>query len=680
MRPSGSRSGTSVVRLIAAICVLRAAATMSAIARPPGAGWVTAGAIDPPLGSGDRRELRATLTAHKAGVAALAFGHGHGLLASASGDRTVRLWDLRTNAAVRTIETPEGSVPRAVAWSESGKTLCVGATDGALRFYDAETGHERCVLRAHQNAVSKVRVLGGRLASTGADQSARFYDAREIDRGVPPVALGAASGHGTVFGASFSPQGDRAATVRESTLHVWRLSRLATQERLGVHQGGVESVAFDKSGAVVASGATDWSVRLWNAATGECERVLSGHTAAVASVVFDKAGARLATGGWDGSARIWDVASGRELSSFRSGSDRVLFVRFSPDERLLATANGDGGVRIYDVEQSRLALQIRAHASECRCLAFSPDGAVLASSSYQDRVIRLFRVDGGTLVKELAGHGSGVAGIEFSPNGRALVSTGFDRSVRVWDVASGSFRVLGEHDARGFKVSFDQRGDRIVSASGDRSVRIWQKDGNVRRLRGHQGDVNQAAFSSDGERIVSGGDDMTVRIWRTHDGRALWRTVVLLGPAHDLLTHRGWRRLSERHRPRALSPELEARLQDDARFAVSEDGGEHVALVDRCGRHRAGALRRSARARLRERLHRSRTRGRYAAASASVRGHAGERGRALALRPDAHARSGLCERHDRDLEPRHRDPPAPRADPRSDRGVAARRRAAHRGV
>ncbi len=523
-------------------------------------------------------ELRATLTDHRAGVAALAFSRVHGLLASASADGTVRVWDARLNVCIRVIETRDGAVPRAVDWSSSGETLCVGTTDGLLQFYDRSTGAERSALSAHANAVSKVRAFGDRLASTGADQTTRFFDIAGIDSGRVASPVGSASGHGTVFGVAFDPTGERAATVSESSLHVWRLSRLTAQESAGVHQGGVESVAFNPLGTMVASGATDWSVRLWSSHTGDCERVLVGHTAAVSSVIFDRAGSRIASGGWDGSSRIWDVATGREISSFRAGSDRVLFVRFSPDETLLATANGDGFVRLYDIAASRLVLQIRAHASECRCIAFSKDGSVLASSSYQDRVIRILNVRDGSVVRELSGHTSGVAGIDFAPDAHSLVSTGFDRSVRLWDLHTGQSRILYEHDARGFKCHFDESGHRIVSSSSDRSVRIWSANG-VRKLRGHRGDVNQAVFSERGERVVSGGDDMTVRIWETETGRPCWRSVLLLSPDHDLLTHRGWARLSTRQSQRRLSSALDQRLVHHAKFGASDASGQFLALL-----------------------------------------------------------------------------------------------------
>eukprot|EP01051_Picozoa_sp_SAG22_P037261 SAG22_NODE_18498_length_286_cov_0.844920_1_plen_75_part_01 len=72
-------------------------------------------------------------------------------------------------------------------------------------------------------------------------------------------------------------------------------------------------MAFDASGGTLASGSWDYTVKLWDVASGECLRTLEGHSDVVNSVAFDASGGTLASGSRDQTVKLWDVASGECL-------------------------------------------------------------------------------------------------------------------------------------------------------------------------------------------------------------------------------------------------------------------------------------------------------------------------------------------------------------------------------
>jgi WD40 repeat protein len=76
---------------------------------------------------------------------------------------------------------------------------------------------------------------------------------------------------------------------------------------LPAHDFRVDHVTFSPDGILLATGGTDGTAGVWDAATGECLGILSGHTGEVVAVAFSPDGRLLATASSDGTARLWDL-------------------------------------------------------------------------------------------------------------------------------------------------------------------------------------------------------------------------------------------------------------------------------------------------------------------------------------------------------------------------------------
>jgi WD40 repeat protein len=166
------------------------------------------------------------------------------------------------------------------------------------------------------------------------------------------------------------------------------------------------------------------------------------------------------------------------------------------------------------------------HNESVESVAFSPDGRILASGSW-DRTIKLWDVTTGTVLRTLQGHTGGVLSVAFFPDGKILASGAGDGTIKLWDVATGTLlRTLSGHTGSVISVAFSPDGKVLASGSADNTIKLWDvaTGREIRTLSAHTLDVASVAFSPDGKILASGSVDTTIKLWDVATG-ALLRTL-----------------------------------------------------------------------------------------------------------------------------------------------------------
>jgi WD40 repeat protein/predicted Ser/Thr protein kinase len=494
----------------------------------------------------------------------------------------------------------------ALAFSPDGRRLAAGGDSRVVYIWDAATGRQVAQCQGHTSKILSLtfRGDGSRLLTASHDGTVRQWDARTGREVEPPYDRHTAE----VSTAVYSPDGQRIASAGfDRTVRLWWASGGRDQAVLHGHSGAVSALAFSQDGRRLASASYDrpesqgdGTIRFWEAAPEATLPVLAGHTSYVYPVAFSPDGRWIASGGWDHTVRLWDSATGEECAPLPH-SGIVVALAFAPDGNwLVSGGSSEEGLLLWDVGTAQVRDRIRGVGTSFWSLAVSPAGTQIAAGKYDPKAgftMSVFDVATGQEIgsgeglplafspdgKWLAGRDAGgedvvlrearnfrpvarwrghtgrIHAMTFSREGRQLLSASSDRTVRLWDMATGHcLRFFAGHTDQVFAVAFHPDGLRIASAGRDRAVWLWDPATGleVARLPGHTSYVWSLAFSPDGKSLVSGSGDFSVRLWDTEPVRVRYQA----------------RRAAE-----ALRPEAE-RLVEEL-FREKKDAAEVVAAV-----------------------------------------------------------------------------------------------------
>lgn len=211
----------------------------------------------------------------------------------------------------------------------------------------------------------------------------------------------------------------------------------------------------------------------WWPGPGERVDTLRGHTGAIQCLAFQPGKKVLATGAADGGIWLWDEKSQRK-GTLMGHTKEVNSLRFSPDGQYLVSGSSDRTVQIWNPETGQLIRQMKGHRAPVRHVLFLGQGAFLASADDDNRII-IWDVRNGVLLHEWeAFTGAVISNLAASPKGALLLSTS-GNTLRLWNWRAGEEQPVGEVRTSAVITS-------LVSSKRENLIFLGTTDKKIRRL------------------------------------------------------------------------------------------------------------------------------------------------------------------------------------------------------
>ena len=511
---------------------------------------------------------------HSTTITSMVFSKDGNTLVTASWDKTVKLWDVKTGILIS--EYKDSGWVLNVSFSPDEKQILVTSQNPRVKIWNP-----------YKNTVNTV--FSGK----------RFNEFKT---------------------STFSPDGKMILSVSHDSLRVWNSTGNRVLYVLAGHSKEVTSTVFSTDNKYILSGSADSTARLWNAANGkllfsfnigqpvktvsftpnqqsiiviwEQGTIMIGSTKTGKVISDYKDGfavspdvKKILLYDRTGEISLWDSTKRSVVFKIPIGNDQLASAKFGNDSKFLIITTRTGKASIWDIETGKMATKLGANIYQTTPYTITPDGqnVIIASwwgkidvfNNSDGKLVRSFRgysqsiedasyspdqklfvtasntakvwdAEKGTLIRELKPKYEGLHTVVFSPDGSKILAGGFG-GLQVWNALTGEplFFVTTSVNQFDFisvySACFSPDGKLIAGGQQDSTVRIWDAATGklLTTMRGHTETVFSVAFNPDGKQVASISFDGTLKTWDVKTGKLLFDRAVEKGASSVSYSHDG---------------------------------------------------------------------------------------------------------------------------------------------
>jgi WD40 repeat protein/tetratricopeptide (TPR) repeat protein len=492
------------------------------------------------------------LEGHTDGVTSVSFSPDGQRIASASKDKTIKLWDLKNRQDVKTFVQHTDAVT-SVSFSPDGQVIASASKDKTVKLWNLD-GTLLKDLKHNQSVINVIFSPNGKMLAAASEdntvkiwthEGSRFQNLNHQDSLVSIV---------------FSPDSKMIATAsKDDIITLWDIDGNKLKEinnygaiNLRFSHDGKMIIATNKNGRIKfydhngillknSQLTVDYSPADFTTASFSSDGI---QQASVAISPYDKSQGNKVYLSRNDSSNIGESLTGH--------SEKINYLSFSHDGKVLASASDDKSIRLWNIDNNsnKFSIGARNSLSDVR---FSPDGKAIITTDSDHHQVKLWNSDGKligsaqeydsppqlspdgkiftsgaeTFVKRLLTingkeislkneRSENISDINFSPNSKILAALYGDNTISVWQSDGTLVKTLKGNTAKVSSFSFSPDSKIIAVISNDNVVRLWKDDGTpIKSLESHSGQIKNLIFSPDSQIIVSIDHKQIANIWRS---------------------------------------------------------------------------------------------------------------------------------------------------------------------
>lgn len=279
-----------------------------------------------------------TLQGHAAEINALQLIPRVAELLTASADKTIKHWDLRTGNCLKTLVGHNQGIYCLQLASDG--TLVSGSRDKTIKHWNLKEGTCK-TLEGHENVVRCLQLLSGdRLASGSYDKTIKIWDLKTGN------CLQTLKGHTAAVDCFLAlPDNCLVSGSKDKTIKIWNLETGQCLKTLKGHTDNVRCFQLFNGNLISAS--MDKTIKIWDLKTGNCLKTLIDN--AMPDCIQLLSDALLASGSWDSTLRIWDLNTGSCLKTLEAHTGRVTCLQ--QRKNVLVSGSEDNTIKLWNLQE-----------------------------------------------------------------------------------------------------------------------------------------------------------------------------------------------------------------------------------------------------------------------------------------------------------------------------------------